>query len=165
MKNLWDTLQTDVSKIFKPKSTSTDPDQQFCRLAAGGRVIRSYSGFLPYCRRTAGHLLRCEHLRYISSEGLQPYCVQSNFTHQIWLWYRLNREPDKLHLLFRGQFDFTLLGRDSDWVAGEVADFLAFLLLNCEGHHREIFRHSGGEIFWAYAVERKFTSLLCELNG
>lgn len=159
MKNLWDTLSTDVNIFFKPKATDTDCDQQFSRLATGGRVIRSYGGFLPRSRRTAGHLLRCEHLRYIPSEGLQPYCVQSNYTHQLWLWYRLNSEPDKLQLLFRGQFDFTLVGRNPDWVAGEVTDFLAFLLLNCEEHHREIFRHKHSEIFWASAVERKFKDI------
>lgn len=164
MKKIWDTLQTDVGQIFKTKVTAIAPDQQFSRLAVHGRVVRSYSGFLPCARRTARHILKCEHLRHIPSEGPKPYCFQSNHTHQIWLWYRLNRAPDRLHLLFRGQFDFTLLGRNSDWVAGEVADFLAFLLITCETHHREIFRHQHSDIFWTSAVERKFTSLSCELR-
>ncbi len=164
MKKIWDTLQTDVGQIFKTKVAAIDPHQQFSHLPVSGRNIRFYDGFLPCARRTARHILKCEHLRYIASEGAKPYCFQPNYTHQIWIWYKLNRDPEQLHLLFRGQFDFTMFGRDSDWVAGQIADFLAFLLINCETHHREIFRNKGSEIFWASAVERKLTNLSCELQ-
>jgi hypothetical protein len=162
MINLAKLLRKDVSTIFrKPRKQGAqlDPNQQFTRLEASGRVIRSYGGILPSSGGRARHILRCEHLRELPGEGLQPYRAEPNFTHQIWLWYRMNDEPDRLYLLFRGQFDFRMMGYDLDWIAGEIADFLAYLLLNCDEVAPEIFRNQYSDQFWSTAVSRKFEYL------
>ncbi len=155
MVNLLELLTTHVPRT---KPTPTDTNQQFSRVAEGGRIIRSYSGFLPRTRRTARHILRCEHLWDIPGERL-PYRVDPSFTHQIWIWYRLNKDPEKLYLLFRGQFNFTITGHDSDWIAGQVSDSLASLLRDSKEHMHLVFRHKDCDTFWALAVERKFKSL------
>lgn len=170
-------LKADVRDLF-PFVPSTQPArapsqparddtyQQFSRVAESGRIIRAYSGILPGSRRTARHLLRCEHLRDIPGEGFSPFRAEPHHTHQIWLWYRLSKEPDKLILLFRGQFCFTLAGTDADWVAGEVADFLAYLLLSdAQNPWSEVFRHDNSDLFWALAVEKKVENLRSNLKA
>lgn len=153
-------LETPKTYVSRTKSTAAPActDQQFSRMEESGRIIRSYSGFLPSTRQTARHILRCEHLKDVPGERL-PYRAEPSFTHQIWLWYRLNRYPDKLYLLFRGQFDFTIQGLDPDVVASRISDSLADLLLDCNRSKREAFRHQDSTTFWALAVERKFKSL------
>jgi len=150
------------SHVFSTKSAQSIPtniDQEFSRLAESGRIVRAYGGVLPCTRRIARHLLRCEHLRQLPGERFQPYRVEPNYTHQIWLWYILKKDPDKLHLLFRGQFNFTIPGKNPDWIAEEIADFLAYLLINSEEHVQEVFRNSYSDRFWSLAVEKKFLSL------
>lgn len=142
------------------RNRSDEADRQFSRLAESGRIIRSYSGFLPDCRFKARHILRCEHLRDIPGERFSPYRAEPHFTHQIWLWYRLNIEPNKLYLLFRGQFDFSISAIKADQMAGEVTDFLAFLLLESDRYRQNIFRNKDSDSFWVRAVERKVKSLL-----
>lgn len=141
----------------RPNPAQADSNQSFCRMAEGGRIIRSYSGFLPSTRRLARHVLRCEHLRDIPGEGFPPYRAEASYTHQIWIWYRLNDNPQQLNLLFRGQFDFARLGRDPDQVAGGVTDYLAYLLVKGEPHIQELFRHEASDLFWALAVDQYLT--------
>ena len=142
------------------RNHSDEANRQFSRLAESGRIIRAYSGFLPDCRFRARHILRCEHLRELPGERFPPYRVEPQFTHQIWLWYRLKQEPDKLYLLFRGQFDFGFSAMDADQMSGEVTDFLAFLLLEGDQYRQNIFRNQNSDSFWVRAVERKVKSLL-----
>ena len=166
MVNLSELLKGDVSGFFKQPSnkaptTGTETTEKFTSLETSGRIIRSYRGVLPCARGKARHILRCEHLRQIPGEGLPPYRARPEYTHQLWLWYRLNEEPDKLYLLFRGQFDFSLSEREPDWVAGKVSDFLAFLLIytdKCKSQ-REVFRHQHSDRFWLLAIEKKLQRL------
>lgn len=71
----------------------------------------------------------------------------------------MNNEPSRLYLLFRGQFDFTIAKIEVDWTAGEIADFLAYLLLNFDGDSAEMFRNQYSDQFWTTAVSRKFEYL------
>ncbi|MDJ0718727.1 MAG: hypothetical protein QNJ54_31630 [Prochloraceae cyanobacterium] len=156
-----------VTKYVKRKETGAsrkqsiapEANQEFSRMEASGRIIRSYSGFLPSTRFQARHILRCEHLRQLPGERFQPYRTFPNYTHQLWLWYRLNSNPDKLYLLFRGQFDFTIPGKNSDKVAAEITDFIAYLLKEQENSSRELFRHKDSDNFWVMAIENEFKRL------
>ncbi len=130
-------------------------------MEAGGRIVREYSGFLP-CSRLAGrHILRCEHLRDIPGEGFSPYRVEPEFTHQIWLWYRTNAEPDRLNLVFRGQFNFTLADHTEDWVAAEVTDFLAEMLWEAK-QLKHVTRNDQSDTFWIRTVATKLQNLAGE---
>lgn len=139
--------------------TQSNAYPPFTRLAQSGRIISEYSGVLPATRLTARHILRCEHLRDIPGEGLPPYRVEPQFTHQIWLWCRPHATPDQLSLIFRGQFEFVLPGKDPDWVAAEVTDFLAYLLLQATDPNL-VMRHDESDLFWAEAIETQLESLL-----
>jgi hypothetical protein len=148
-----------------PRSDATTPQdtsdhQSFARVAESGRIIREYSGFLPATRLKARHILRCEHLRQLPGEGFPPYRVEPQFTHQLWLWSRNtptgNREPqplapEPLALVFRGQFEFALPGKDPDALATAVTDFLAFLLLQATDM-QQVMRYPDSDLFWADAV-------------
>lgn len=157
------------TRANRKQSITPEADQEFSRLAASGRIIRSYSGFLPCARFRARHILRCEHLRQLPGERFQPYRVFPNYTHQIWLWYRLNPKPEQLHLLFRGQFDFTIPDKYpneviADKVAAEITDFLAYLLKKSQNYSRDFFRHKDSDTFWVMAVESKFKALGSRLS-
>ena len=143
----------------RSERTTASTNQPFSRVEESGRIIRAYSGFLPCTRHTARHLLRCEHLRQLPGEGFPPYRAQPEFTHQIWIWYRTYKEPEKLYLVFRGQFDFSITDADADLVAGEITNFLAHLMIEAKDP-REVLRHKETDIFWPLAVERKLRRLL-----
>jgi hypothetical protein len=134
-------------------------EKSFSLVPKNGRIIRAYEGIVPYGINKAQHILRCEHLRQLPEEKFAPYRAEENYTHQIWLWYKLNNNPEKLELLFRGQFDFSIPDINSDLVAQQIADFLVYLMLNAEGHQKELFRHQYSYLFWSKAVEKKLESL------
>ncbi|MBW4573933.1 MAG: hypothetical protein KME08_01460 [Aphanothece sp. CMT-3BRIN-NPC111] len=156
-----------ISKLFGSLNThasgseknSPSANQPFSRIAESGRIIRAYSGVLPCTKYTAQHLLRCEHLRDLPGEKAPPYKVQPEYTHQIWIWYRTYKEPEKLNLVFRGQFDFNTASDKSDVIAAEITDFLAYLMLQAKDP-TEVLRNKDGDVFWAMAVERKFNNIL-----
>jgi hypothetical protein len=160
-------LPNSLKKFSSPglesRPASPDANQSFTRVVETGRIIREYSGFLPCTQLTARHILRCEHLRDIPGEGLPPYRVEPNYTHQLWIWYRPQQEPGKLYLVFRGQFEFTIPGKDADEVAREVTDFLAYLMLQT-GDRRQVLRHEESDLFWADAVETKLESVAYEAS-
>jgi hypothetical protein len=151
--------QTDSLHVGKPRRSPANPYQPFTRVATSGRIIREYSGVLPCARLSARHILRCEHLRDIPGEGLPPYRVEPDFTHQIWLWYRSSDEANRLRLVFRGQFDCSIPGREADVVACEVTDYLAELLWDLS-NMEESMHHENCEIFWSKAIEAKVRTLL-----
>jgi hypothetical protein len=144
-------------EVFPKKSTPLPKSKvkKFSLLGESDRVIRTYGGFIPSAPKTVEHILRCEHLRQLPGDKFAPYHAEENYTHQIWLWYKLKKNPEKLELLFREQFDFKLPGMDADFVAKEVTDFLAYLLLNGEEHPLELLRHQYSHLFWTKAVEKK----------
>jgi len=146
--------------VFASEKTSPgDTPQPFSRVAASGRIIRAYSGFLPCSQHTARHILRCEHLRELPGQKVLPYRAEPEYTHQIWIWYRLYNQPSKLNLVFRGQFDFTIANNEADIVAREITDFLVYLMLNAKDP-REVLRNKDSELYWAAAIERKFKNML-----
>lgn len=127
-------------------------------MEASGRIIREYSGFLPCSQLAARHILRCEHLRDIPSEGFSPYRVEPEFTHQLWIWYRTREEPGRLQLVFRGQFDFSIPGKDADGIAGMVTDFLARMLWEAKSL-KQAQRNDNSDVFWSRAVSTKLGNL------
>ena len=137
--------------------------EQFCRLAESGRIIRAYSGFLPGLESTARHVLRCEHLELIPGEGFSPYRAESHFTHQIWIWYRFNHSPERLNLLFRGQFNFLSSDFDAHALARRVTDYLSELLVHSDVGHEQLFLNESSWKFWALAVD-SFISTEEKLN-
>lgn len=149
-------------------STSTRPqasnNQAFHRLEETGRIIRTYGGFLPGLESTARHILRCEHLERVSSEGFSPYRAESHLTHQIWIWYRFNDSPQRLNLLFRGQFDFSRPGIDANSLARRVSDYIAELLVHSKTTREQLFLNDSSWKFWALAID-SFISTEDKLHG
>ncbi|PSN11871.1 hypothetical protein C7293_22555 [filamentous cyanobacterium CCT1] len=136
-------------------------------MAESGRIVRSYCGFLPRLEGRSRHIIRCEHLDFIPGEGFSPFRAEPCFTHQIWIWYRLNRNPDRLNLLFRGQFDFSCPEQDAHELARRVTDYLANLLINNGEHENQLFLSETSWKFWALAIDKYIStekSLLCLLN-
>lgn len=164
------TLQSSLTKTSwnNESSTSTptriNSDRTFQRLEETGRVIRSYGGFLPGLESTARHILRCEHLERVSSEGFSPYRAESHLTHQIWIWYRFNHSPERLNLLFRGQFDFSRPGLDANALAGRVSDYIAELLGHSKTTQEQLFLNDSSWKFWTLAVD-SFISTEDKLNN
>jgi hypothetical protein len=140
---------TQGSATNRPTITPYHP---FTRIAMEGRVVREYGGFLPCSNLTVRHILRCEHLRDILGEDVPPHRMEPEFTHQIWIWYRPLTDPDQLHFVYRGQFDFTVPDYDVDAVAAKVTDSLAEVLWDCT-NLEQILRHEDSDIFWSRSVE------------
>ncbi|MDJ0716853.1 MAG: hypothetical protein QNJ54_22005 [Prochloraceae cyanobacterium] len=141
------------------KSLGLQIDKKFSSVETSGRILSCYSGFLPGWRFRARHILRCEHLRNIPGERFPPYRAHSSLTHQLWLWYRLNQRPDRLELLFRGQFDLSFEKSKTDEVAKEITAHLADLLTEGKTHPQELFRHLDSHQFWLCAIETKLKTL------
>ncbi|PSR13365.1 hypothetical protein C8255_25375 [filamentous cyanobacterium CCP3] len=129
-----------------------------------GGAIRAYGGFLPGLESTARHILRCEHLEHVSSDGFSPYRAESHLTHQIWIWYRFTHSPQRLNLLFRGQFDFSRPGLDANSLAGRVSDYLAELLMHSKTTREQLFLNDSSWKFWALAID-SFVSTEDKLYG
>lgn len=138
-------------------SIPVDSPSPFARAMPMGRTIRAYSGVLPCTQYVARHLLKCEHLRPLPGDRFFPYQAEPHYTHQVWIWYRFHTDPSQLQLLFRGQFDFAIAGKNSAQVAAEITDYLAFLLIHSEDYQQHLFRNSGSDAFWAQAVEQYLT--------
>jgi hypothetical protein len=128
--------------------------QPFSRMEESGRIIRTYSGVLPQLRGRARHMLRCEHLRLLPGEGFSPYRAEPDFTHQIWIWYRLNQAPERLNFLFRGQFNFAMLDQDSDTTARRVTDYIANLLTHSDEYEEQLFLNESSWNFWTLAIDK-----------
>ncbi|MBF2078570.1 MAG: hypothetical protein IGR76_08625 [Synechococcales cyanobacterium T60_A2020_003] len=154
-------------KLSSSRISKNRNSEQFCRMAESGRIVRTYSGVLPKLERTARHILRCEHLDVIPGEGLSPYRAEPHYSHQIWIWYRLDHTPERLNLLFRGQFDFSSSEQDSNALAARVTDYLADLLINHDEHQHQLFLNESSWEFWTLAIDQFVStekSLLCLLD-
>lgn len=138
--------------------TPVQSNPSFNRMVKASRIIREYSGALPCSQQAARHILRCEHLRPIPGEDLQPYRVEPQYTHQIWLWYRTQDQPNRMKLVFRGQFEFAIPGRSPDAIAQEVTKFLASYLMTVEDYQRVI-RQDDSDLFWATLIYTKVESM------
>lgn len=135
------------------------PRTPFGPIPISGRVVRAYSGCLPLPHPTPRHILKCEHLRPLPGESMQPYRAEPDFTHQIWIWYRLVDQPDKLHLLFRSQLSFRFhkqeSDQDTDVTAVDIVDNLARLMRGLpQSAGQELFRHENSDEFWTGILEQ-----------
>ncbi len=130
----------------------------------GERLISCWCGALPATRRSARHLLLCEHLRPVS--GHRPFRVLPEASHQIWLFYQPRRDLSRLNLLFRCQAALLVPGREEDWPARAGVEFLARLLSE-QKDVRKLIRfdatdHGG---FWAEALYYYFVQLRRDYGG
>ena len=80
------------------------PDTPFKAVAGTRRIISEWRGVL-YGLPTYRHLLRCEHLRWLPHDGLEPFRAEPSYTHQFWCWGQKRNAAAPPFLLFRGQFD------------------------------------------------------------
>lgn len=147
LKNSWN-YESPIRRV----SQNRNPEQ-FDRLEESGRIVRAYGGFLPGLESTARHILRCEHLDLIPGEGFPPYRAESHFTHQIWIWYRFKHSPERLNLLFRGQFSFPASELDPHALARRVTDYLSELLIHRDVGHDQLFLNESSWKFWALAID------------
>lgn len=79
-------------------------DRPFQAVAVTRRIVAEWSGVL-YGLPKYRHLLRCEHLRWLPHDGLEPFRAEQNFTHQFWVWGQKRNSIEPGFLLYRGQFD------------------------------------------------------------
>jgi hypothetical protein len=127
-------------------------------MAVSGRIVREYAGVLPCSRRTVKHLLRCEHLRPVAGDPSSPYQDDPNNTHQIWLWYRTSSEPERLHLVFRGQFNFAVPSQPADTIAVQITDSLAERLWESQQLDQTL-RYDESDDDWSSTIEQKLSEL------
>jgi hypothetical protein len=149
------------------RNARDEATERFSCMAESGRIVRSYCGFLPRFEGRARHIIRCEHLDFIPGEGFSPFRAEPCLTHQIWIWYRLSHNPERLNLLFRGQFDFSCPNQDAHDLARRVTDYLANLLINSSEHASQLFLNETSWKFWSLAIDKYIStekSLLCLLN-
>lgn len=162
--------------IWKRWKTTRNPicgDTRFKNVPVvkAGRVVSRYSGVLPQVPAFR-HLLLVAHLRILPGEGLEPYRVDPNNTHELWIWYQ-HRPIGAKKLLFRCQFDagsylierakispdykrfaaIKIAEHQSDKCAKFVAQVIADLLEDSTEYGATL-ASKDGDWYWSLAVER-----------